>query len=91
MLGVSDSLTPSRRRKTESDDRDELVIPCAVEELDPDDYSSALFCRHERWDAHKKITVNQGPNFFNLGFLCDENGVQISKDRIAAMTKRETA
>ena len=48
----SESPGPSRLR--ESDDVDKLVIPGALEELDPDDYPSSLFWTQASWNIHKK-------------------------------------
>jgi len=82
----SESPAPSRLR--ESDDVDKLVIPGALEELDPDDYPSGLFWTQTSWNTHKKNQVNQGTNPFNLGFIRNEDGTRVSKDRLMAMTKR---
>ena len=72
----------------ETDNTDKLVIPRAPEELDPDDYPSAHFWTHASWNNYKKNQINQGINPVSLGFLCDEEGTRVSKDRLLAMTKR---
>ena len=85
----SESPALSRPHRTENhdDDVDKLLIPHAPEELDRNDYPSARFWTHASWNNHKNNQVNQGINPFNLGFLCNEDGTQASKDRIIAMTK----
>lgn len=82
------SESPAPSRLCESDDVNKLVIPGALEELDPDDYPSGLFWTQASWNIHKKNQVNQGINPFNLGFICDEDGTRVLKDCLMAMTKR---
>jgi hypothetical protein len=81
-------MAPLQRRQPENDDLDKLVIPCVSEELDPDDYLLARFWTQTLWNDHKKNKVNQGLNVKNLGFMCDEAGNLVSKERLATMTKR---
>lgn len=81
-------MAPLQRRQPENGDLDKLVIPCASEELDPDDYVSARFWTQTSWNDLKRNKVNQGFNVKNLGFICDEDGNPVSKERLATMTKR---
>ena len=91
LAGHSESPGPSSRHglrgQTEIDNTDKLVIPHAPDELDHHDYPSARFWTHASWNNHKKNQINQGINPVNLGFLCDEDGTRVSKDRLVAMTK----
>ena len=99
MTTIATSRTPSHIRskslvgplqplQPEMDAVDKLVIPCAPEELDPEDYESACFWTQISWNNYKKHQVNQGLNVKSLGFMCNADGDLVSKERLATMTKR---
>lgn len=80
---------PQKRSSPEKDDGDNLeALPPALEQLDPDDYPLARFWSQSSWIEYIKKQANQGFTPSNLGFLCDEDGVRVSKERLEAITKR---
>jgi hypothetical protein len=83
------SPAPQKQSRPETDDRDNLEpLPAAPKQLDPDDYPLVKFWTLSSWNQYKKHQLNQGSTPSNLGFLCDEDGDRVTKERLDTITKR---
>jgi hypothetical protein len=63
-----------------------LKIPPPQSELDQDDYPDAQFWTLTEWQNYVNRETDRGNPPTKLGFLCDEEGIAASKERIKKMT-----
>ena len=63
-----------------------LIIPPPPSELDQEDYSEAKFWTQTDWQNYVSCETDRGNAPTKLGFLCDEEGNVVSKERIRKMT-----
>ena len=75
------------RESQGSTDRFPLKIPPALPQLDLDDYPNACFWTAQQWQQFLNNQMDYGNSHGKLGFICDEDGNPVSKERIKKMTE----
>jgi len=63
-----------------------LSIPHLLPPLDKDEYPDARFWTSSEWQDYSNRKMDFGQQQNKLGFLCDEDGNTVTKDRIKVMT-----
>lgn len=64
-----------------------LRSPSAPPQLDEEDYPNARFWTAQEWQKFWNDQTDYGKTPGKLGFICDEDGNTVSKDRIKKMTE----
>jgi hypothetical protein len=64
-----------------------LKTPPALPQLDPDDYPNARFWTAQEWQKFVNDQMDYGSTHGKLGFICDEDGDPVAKERIKKMTE----
>lgn len=63
-----------------------LRTPAALPPLDEEDYPNARFWTMQEWQKYMNDQIEYGRTPGKLGFICDEDGNPVSKERIKKMT-----
>ena len=64
-----------------------LRTPAALPQLDAEDYPDARFWTAQEWQRHMNEQIDYGRTPGKLGFICDEDGNSVSKERLKKMTE----
>ena len=64
-----------------------LISPPAPPLLDEEDYPHTRFWTMQEWQRFLNDQMDYGKSIGKLGFICDEDGNTVSKDRIKKMTE----
>ena len=64
-----------------------LKTPLAPPQLDEEDYPNARFWTAQEWQKYVNDQMDYGNTLGKLGFICDEDGNPVLKERIKKMTE----